>query len=72
MPNGRARAQSVLCAKIKFFDFEIATYDFMANNFQRTVPKLLLCHCEVVETIHAAEQKQRAEKFKIEGVKEIL
>ena len=54
---------SVLRAKIKFSDFEIATYSFMATNFQRTVPELLLCHCKVVETIHEAEQKQCGEKF---------
>ena len=39
----------------------------MATNFQRTVglPALLLRHCKVVETIHAAEQEQLVEKFKI-------
>ena len=41
----------------------------MATNFQRTVPEFLLRRCKIVETIHAAEQEQRAEKFKIEKVK---
>ena len=37
----------------------------MATSFQRTVPELLLCRYKVVETFHAAEQEQRAEKFEI-------
>ena len=63
---------SVPRTKLIFFDFEIATYGFMATNFQKTVPELSLRHCKVVETIHAADQEQveqRAEKFKIGKVK---
>ena len=41
----------------------------MATNFRRTVPELFLRHCKVVETIHAAEQEQHVEKFKIGKVK---
>ena len=43
----------------------------MATNFQKTVglPELLLRHCKVVETIHAAEPEQFVEKFKIGKVK---
>ena len=52
-------------AKIQFFNFEIAVYGFMATSFQRTVPELLLRRYKVVETFHAAEQEQRAEKFEI-------
>ena len=44
-------------------------YGFMATSFQRTVPDLLLCRYKVVETIHAAELEQRAEKFEIGKVK---
>ena len=60
---------SVPHTEVKFLGFEITTYGFMATNFRRTVPELLLHHCKVVETIHAAEQEQHAEKFKIGKVK---
>ena len=41
----------------------------MATNFRRKVSELFLRHCTIVETIHAAEQEQRAEKFRSEKVK---
>ena len=37
----------------------------MATSFQRTVRELLLRRYKVVETLHAAEQQLRAEKFEI-------
>ena len=41
----------------------------MATNSQRTVSEFSLHHCKVVQTINAAEQEQRAKKFKLAKVK---